>query len=75
MSFCPSMGIVMDLCKSVFWKNFLSLHDFWVQKCKNQLFEENKRFECSFFYQIKEQVIANLPCKLEKNTKHLTFRL
>ena len=27
---------------------FLSLQDFWVQKCINQFFEENKHFECSF---------------------------
>ena len=39
---------------------------FWVQKCKSQLFEENKRFECSF-YQIQVQVIANLPSRLEKH--------
>ena len=39
---------------------------FWVQKCKNQLFEENKRFECSF-YQIQVQVIANMPSRLEKH--------
>ena len=32
---------------------------------KNQLFEENKRFECSF-YQIQVQVIANLPSRLER---------
>ena len=43
----------------MFWKSFLSLHDFRVQKCKNQLFEENKRFECSF-YQIQVQVIAKI---------------
>ena len=34
-------------------------------KCKNQLFEENKRFECSF-YRIQVHVIANLPSGLEK---------
>ena len=47
-------------------EEFLSLHDFWVQKCKNKFFEENKRFECSF-YQIQVQVIANLPSRLEKH--------
>ena len=51
---------------SVVWKGFLSLYGFWVQKCKNQLFEENKRFECSF-YRIQEQVIANQPNRLEKH--------
>ena len=49
--------------------SFQSQNDFWVQKCKNQLFEENKRFECSF-YRIQVQVIANLPRQLEK---HQTF--
>ena len=48
----------------MFLKSFLSLHDFWVQKCKNQIFEENKRFECRF-YQIQVQVVANLPSRLE----------
>ena len=45
---------------------FLSLHDFWVQKCKNQLFEEKKRFECSF-NRIQVQVIENLPSRPEKH--------
>ena len=39
---------------------------FWVQKYKNQFFEENKRFECTF-YCIQVQVIANLPSRLEKH--------
>ena len=30
-------------------KEFLLLHNFWAQKCKNQFFEENEGFECSFF--------------------------
>ena len=50
----------------MFLKSFLSLHDFCVQKCKNQLFEENKRFECSF-YQIQVQVIANCLVDLKKH--------
>ena len=58
----------------VFWKSFASFNYFGVQKCINQLFEENKRFECSF-YRIQVQVIANLPSRLKKNTKHLTFCL
>ena len=49
----------------MFWKSFLSLQDFWVKKCKKQIFEENKRFEYSF-YQIQVQVIANQPSRLEK---------
>ena len=47
-------------------EEFSTFHDFWVQKCKNQIFEENKRFECSF-YQIQVQVIANLPSRLDKH--------
>ena len=66
MNFCPSICIVMNLSLAVFWKSFLSLHDFLVQKCKNQIFEENNRFEFSF-YQIQVQVIANLPSRLEKH--------
>ena len=58
----------------VFWKSFLSLHDFGVQECKNQLFEENKRFESSF-YRIQVQVISNLPSRHEKtpNTCHFAY--
>ena len=50
---------------------FLSLHDFWVKKCKNQFFEENKRYECSFIefkYRWLQTCLVDL-----KNTKHLTF--
>ena len=47
------------------WKIFLSLHDSGVEKCRNQLFEENKRFECSF-HRIQILVIANVPSRLEK---------
>ena len=60
------MCIVMNQRKAVFCNSFLSLHDFWVQKCKNQIFEEKKRFECSF-YQIQVHVIAILPSRLEKH--------
>ena len=42
---------------------------FLGSKMHNQIFEENKRFECSF-YQIQVQVIANLPSRPEK---HQTF--
>ena len=34
---------------------------------KNQLFEENKRLECSF-YRIQVQAFASLPSQLEKKT-------
>ena len=58
----------------MFWKSFLWLHNFWVKKCKNQLFEENKRFEFSF-YRIQIQVVAILPSWLEKtpNTWHFAL--
>ena len=52
---------------SVLEEFFVSFHDFWVQKYKNKLFEENKRFECSFS-RIQVQVIANQPSRLEKTT-------
>ena len=38
---------------------------FLGKKCIKQIFEENKRFEYSF-YQIQVQVIANQPSRLEK---------
>ena len=39
---------------------------FKVQKCKNQLFEENKRFDCISFYRIEVQVITNPSSRFEK---------
>ena len=57
---CNGLNLIGDL------KSFLSLHDFGVQKCKNQLFEEKKRSECSF-YRIQVHVIANLASRLEKH--------
>ena len=48
----------------MFWKSFLSHHDFWVRKCKNQLFEENKRSVCSF-YRVQVQMIANKKTNLD----------
>ena len=39
---------------------------FLPSKMQKSIFEENKRFECSF-YQIQVQVIANLPSQLEKH--------
>ena len=51
--------------KRCFCKSFLSLPNFWVQKCKIQRFEEIKRFECSFYW-IRVQVITNLASRLEK---------
>ena len=44
---------------------------FFGSKMQKLLFEENKRFECSF-YQIPVKVIANLPSRLKKN-KHQTL--
>ena len=51
---------------------FISIYDFWVQKCKKQLFEEVKRFYCSF-YQIKVQVITNPSSRLEKTPNTWIF--
>ena len=42
------MCISIDLSLAVFWNSFLSLYGFWVQKCKNQRFEENKVFGALF---------------------------
>ena len=39
---------------------------FLGSKMQNQLFEENKYFECSI-YRIQVKVIANLPSRLEKH--------
>ena len=39
---------------------------FLGSKMQKSTFEENKRFECSF-YRIHVQVIANLPSRLEKH--------
>ena len=53
----------------VLWKSFLSLHVFLGSKMQKSTFEENKRFECSF-YQIQVLVIANCLVNLKK---HQTF--
>ena len=47
---------------------------FFGSKMQKQIFEENKHYECNF-YQIQVQVIANMPSRLEKTPKHLTFCL
>ena len=47
-----------------------SVAEFSVQKCKNQLFDENKGFESSSFRN-KVQVIPNPSSRLEKTTKPL----
>ena len=39
---------------------------FWVQKCKNQLFEESKSLS-AVFYRIQVQAIANLSSRLQKH--------
>ena len=52
--------------KRFFGRVFDILTDFLVQKCKNQLFEENKRFERSL-YGIEVQVIINLSSLLENH--------
>ena len=50
----------------VLLKSFLSLHNFWIQKCKKQNFEENKGFERSFL-RIKVQVISNPSTQIKKH--------
>ena len=69
--FLPKYVHFNGLKLSGVWKSFLSFHDFGVQKCKNQIFEENKGFECSFIemeYRWLQTRLAYL-----KNTKHLNF--
>ena len=48
-------------------EDFLALHNFWAQNCKNQIFEENKGLS-AFFFRIEVQMISNLPSRLEKTT-------
>ena len=45
--------------------SFLSLYGFWVQKCKNERFEENKVYVFSCFG-IKAHVVTNRFKELEK---------
>ena len=66
MNICPKYVHCNGLKLSGVLEEFSFTSQFWVRKCKNQLFEENKGFECSF-YQIQVQVIANLPSRLEKH--------
>ena len=57
----------------MFWKSFLSLHHFGIQKCKNQLFEENKALS-AVFIEFKYRWLRTWLVELKKkNTKHLTF--
>ena len=46
-------------------EEFSITSQFWVQKCKNQLFEENKHFDCSF-NQFEVQVFTNPSSRIEK---------
>ena len=62
-------------------ESFLSHHNFWVQKCKKKLFEENVHFFFGgggggggrYFYQIEVQVITNPCSQLEKTPNTLIF--
>ena len=57
-----------DLKLSGVLEEFSITSRFLGSKVQKQIFEENKRFECSFFYyQIQVQVIANLLSQLEKH--------
>ena len=55
-----------ELTLSGVLEEFFITSRFLGSKCKIQIFEENKRFECNS-YQIQVQVIANLPSRLEKH--------
>ena len=48
------------------WKSFLSIHEFWVQKCKNQLFKEISVLS-AVFNEIQVQVIATCLVDLKKH--------
>ena len=58
-------GLKLSCALEVFYK---------AKKSKNQIFEENKGFECSFFFRIEVQVISTRLADL-KNTKPLNFCL
>ena len=51
----------------------LSLHDFWVQKCKNQLFEENKRFDFSFYQKYRRSQTRLADLKKTPNTQIFAY--
>ena len=59
-SFCSTIKLSGVLEEFSITSRFLG------SKMEKSNFEENKRFECSF-YQIQVQVIANLPSRLEKH--------
>ena len=68
MNFCPSTLCVHcnGLKLSGVLEKFSITSPFLGSKMQTSFFEENKRFECNFFYRIQVQVIANLPSRLEK---------
>ena len=41
--------LILPKYEVVLLKSFLSLHNFGALKCENQIYEENKGFECIFF--------------------------
>ena len=55
-------------------KSFLSFYSFWVQKSKNQIFEENTGFASSFVFELKYRWFQIRLADM-KNTKPLNFRL
>ena len=55
-----------ELTLSGVLEDFSITSRFLGSKMQKSFFEENKRFECSF-YQIQVQVIAKLPSRLEKH--------
>ena len=55
-------------------EHFLSLYGFWVQKCKNKRFEENKGLGFSFFFKLKHRCLQHDLANL-KNQTFLKFCL
>ena len=64
MNFCPKYVHSNGLKLSGALKEFSITSQFFVLKCKNQIFEENKGFEGIF--RIEVQVISNPSSRLQK---------
>ena len=64
--FCPSMCIVIDLSLAVFWKSYLSLHDFWFKKAKIN-FLKKLSVLCAVFIEFKYRWLQTCLVDLKKH--------
>ena len=62
----------MDESLALLWNSFPALYGSWVQKCKNESFEENKGFWCSFL-KLKYRWLQTGQANLKQHQTFLNF--